>query len=151
MRLISACLCGVRCKYNGEDNAHPYFVEMLRCGEVIPVCPEQLGGLTTPRPPCEIQGGDGLEVLEGKARVVTRGGEDKSAAFVRGAKETLRLARITGAAEAILKSRSPSCGSGSVYDGTFSSETKDGDGVAAALLKKEGLRIITDEDIIGKS
>lgn len=151
MKLISACLCGVHCKYNGGNNAHPYFISLLRGGKVIPVCPEQLGGLATPRLPCEIQGGGGIHVLEGKARVLTAYGEDKSAAFIRGAQETLLLARETGAAEAILKSRSPSCGVGQIYDGSFSSRLQYGDGVTTALLKQHGLHIISDEDIIGKS
>jgi uncharacterized protein YbbK (DUF523 family) len=143
--LISACLCGIDCKYDGGSNRHPLFVEMLRAGKVIPVCPEQLGGLTTPREPAEICGGAGEQVLSGQARVINRLGCDVSAAFLRGAEQTLKIAQAVNPSLIILKSRSPSCGVGRVYDGSFSSRFKSGNGVTAALLKAHGFDIIDDE------
>ncbi|HCF51442.1 MAG TPA: DUF523 domain-containing protein [Syntrophomonas sp.] len=145
MLLISACLCGLECKYDGSSNPHQVFAEMLRAGRVIPICPEQLGGLATPREPAEISGGAGKEVLRGQARVLNKSGADVSAAFVRGAEQTLKIAQAVNPSLIILKSRSPSCGVGSVYDGSFSAKLQTGDGVTAALLKKHGFAVIDDE------
>lgn len=134
--LCSLCLLGVRCRYDGESKPHPTatpeLLRMLECGLVIPVCPEQLGGLPTPRAPAEVVGGDGYDVLDGKARVMTVQGEDVTGRFLRGAREALRIARMAGCARAVLKSGSPSCGSG---------ESRPVIGVTAALLKRDGLRI----------
>lgn len=138
MRLASACLCGVRCRYNGESEDRAEVIRLVRDGEALPVCPEQIGGLSTPREPAEIVGGDGHDVLSGKARVVTRDGRDVTAEFLRGAAEVLRLARETRAVEVLLKSRSPSCGHGVINRG---GQTVIGDGVTAALLAKEGIRV----------
>ncbi len=106
--LVSACLAGVRCRYDGGACPDPAVVDLVRRGRALPVCPEQLGGLPTPRRPAEIRGGAGADVLEGRARVVTASGADVTDAFLRGAEETLRLARLSGAEGAILKARSPS-------------------------------------------
>lgn len=146
MKLISACLCGVNCKYNGLNNSDPYFLALLKQGEVLPVCPEQLGGLPTPRPSCEIIGGTGIDVLHGKAKIINKDGEECSAAFIKGAQECLKLAQTAGITEAILQSRSPSCGSGKIYDGTFSGRLIPGDGVTAALLKTHGMKVMNDEE-----
>lgn len=145
MQLVSACLCGVNCKYNGKNNENSYMIELLRKGEVIPVCPEQLGGLSTPRKACEISGGTGLDVLEGKAQVINSDGDDLSENFIRGAEETLLMAKKMGITRAILQRRSPSCGVGKIYDGSFSSLLIDGDGVTAALLTQNGITVISDE------
>lgn len=146
MKLISACLCGVNCKYNGANNSDPCFLALLEQDKVLPVCPEQLGGLSTPRPACEIAGGTGTDVLQGKAKIINKDGEDCTAAFIKGAQESLALAQKTGITEAILQSRSPSCGSGKIYDGTFSGRLIPGDGVTAALFKKHGIKILNDEE-----
>ncbi|MBO8158428.1 DUF523 domain-containing protein [Thermosyntropha sp.] len=148
MNLISACLCGYNCKYNGGNNFNPVFEKLLKEGRVLPVCPEELGGLSTPRLPAEIKNGTGLDVLEGKARVINKKGEDVSEFFIRGAYITLQKAGEVGAVCAILKSRSPSCGSGEIYDGSFKSVLRKGDGVTAALLKKHGIKVISDEDYL---
>jgi len=138
MKLVSACLCGVHCRYNGESEERAEAVHMVREGEAVLVCPEQLGGLPTPRSPAEIVGGDGHDVLTGRARVVSRDGRDVTEAFLAGAREVLRLAKETGAGEVLLKSRSPSCGVGVIKrDGR---ETP-GDGVTAALLQENGIRV----------
>ena len=131
--LISACLVGENCKYNGGNNAlPPETLAALRSRfELVPVCPEQLGGLPTPRVPSERRG----------ARVVNREGADVTEAFRRGAEQALRIAEQTGCRRALLKSNSPSCGSGSIYDGSFSGRLTAGDGVAAALLKHSGIEV----------
>ncbi len=111
------------------------------------VCPEEDGGLGTPRPAAEIQGGDGSDVLEGRARVMTKTGVDVTAEYLAGAGIALRAARAAGAETAILKARSPSCGKDCVYDGTFTRTPIQGDGVTAALLRREGIAILTEGEI----
>lgn len=150
MILISACLCGINCKYNGQNNTNPIFEKMLAEQKVLPVCPEQLGGLPTPRPACEITGGTGTDVLEGKARVMGIDRQDLTENFIRGAEETLRIAQNASITRAILQSRSPSCGCDRIYDGTFSSHLQDGDGVTTALLKKNGIQVIREEDYLNR-
>ena len=135
--LISACLLGAACRYDGGSNP-VLSVEALmgRC-QLVPVCPEQLGGLPTPREPAErTEGG-----------VVTKTGADVSAQFQRGAEQALHLARLYGCKAAVLKERSPSCGSGEVYDGTFSGRLTPGDGVTAALLKANGIAVYGESDL----
>lgn len=145
--IVSACLAGVKCKYNGEDNFNPRCRELLAAGRVQLVCPEQLGGLPTPRVPAEIQGGSGEDVLDGQSRVLNREGQDMTEAFLRGAQETLRIARLVGAEGAVLKEGSPSCGSTLIYDGTFQGRKKAGQGVTAALLRREGLPVWSENDL----
>jgi len=139
--LVSACLLGVRCRYDGADNLTPEVVGQAAVRCLIPVCPEVLGGLPTPRPRAEVVGGDGVDVLAGRARVVTCEGRDVTDAFLRGAREVLRVARVLGAREAWLKGRSPSCGVSRIHDGSFSRRTRPGPGVTAALLAREGVRL----------
>jgi len=134
--LVSACLAGIYCSYNGSYNTTESVVEMVRRGEAIPFCPEVHGGLPTPRPPCE-------KTADG--RVVDTTGADLTAQFLRGAEEGLKLARLVGCEEAILKARSPSCGLGVIYDGTFTSTRIAGNGVFADLLQKNGIRVRTEE------
>lgn len=145
MLIISACLCGIDCKYNGRNNRNPVFEELLRRGLALPVCPEQLGGLATPREAAEILGGSGKQVLEGQSRVMNRQGQEVTAAFIRGAEQTLKIVQAVNPDLIIFKSRSPSCGVGTVYDGNFSSRLKEGDGVTTALLKMHGYSVIDDE------
>jgi len=135
--IVSACLAGIFCRYNGAIQPHETIIELVSQGQAIPFCPEVHGGLSTPRAPCEIQGN----------KVVDSDGADRTEAFQRGAEEGLRLARLVGSNEAILKSRSPSCGSGEIYDGTFSSTPVPGDGLFAKLLKENGFIVRTEEDL----
>ncbi|GAB4244765.1 MAG: hypothetical protein Kow00129_04420 [Thermoleophilia bacterium] len=114
---------------------------------LVPVCPEQLGGLCTPRPPAEIQEGDGFDVLDGRAVVQTRERKDVTEAFVRGAEQALLAGRLTGACAAVFKARSPSCGVGQTYDGTFSGRLREGPGVAAAILLRAGYPVVTEETV----
>lgn len=141
MIMISACLCGINCKYDGSNNANTFFMDLLSRNLVLPVCPEQLGGLPTPRPPCEILGGDGAAVLAGTARVLAQDGRDFSAEFVRAAHETLHIAQLAGLETAVLKSNSPSCGVCRIYDGSFTHAVVSGDGVTTALLRQHGIAV----------
>ena len=129
--LISACLLGVNCRYDGGGKAIPAIKELKELAELIPVCPEILGGLSTPRTPSERRDG----------RVVAKDGGDVTDAFQRGAGEALKLAELFGAKLALLKERSPSCGSGQIYDGSFSGGLTPGDGVTAELLKGNGIAV----------
>lgn len=146
MILVSACLVGMNCRYNGGHKLRAELAQMVGQGRALPVCPEQLGGLPIPRPPAEIQGGAGGEVLAGEALVKDKRGADVTEAFLRGARETIKLARLAGAHVAILKEGSPSCGSCRVYDGSFSGKTRAGTGVTTALLKDGGLAVFSEEN-----
>lgn len=145
--LVSACLAGRACRYDGSSNRDDAVGRLVAEGRAVLVCPEEAGGLGTPRPPAEIVGGDGHAVLDGVARVVTNHGADVTAQYLRGAEAALAAAREAGATSAILKSRSPSCGRGCVYDGSFTRTPVEGDGVTAALLQRNGIEVLTDEDV----
>jgi uncharacterized protein YbbK (DUF523 family) len=132
--LVSACLAGEKCRYDGGSARHEALARLAREGRALAVCPEVLGGLPTPRAPHEIRDG----------RVVDRDGRDHTEAFRTGAAQALAMALEAGCVKAVLKSRSPSCGSGLVYDGAFSGRLVQGDGVLAALLKANGLVVLTD-------
>ena len=135
--LVSSCLLGIACRYDGASVPCPEVMALADSRELVPVCPEQLGGLDTPRTPSEIQP-DG--------RVVDRAGVDRTAAFAAGAEEALRIARERGCAQAVLKSRSPSCGVHQVYDGTFTGTVVPGRGVAAAVLSDAGIELFDEAD-----
>ena len=147
MILVSACLAGIKCKYNGGSSLVEKAAELIINGGAVPVCPEQLGGCTTPRIAAEIQDGTGADVLDGRSHVTGSGGEDVTGQFIRGAGEVLRIAQLTGAKKALLKARSPSCGCGRIYDGTFSGKTREGNGVTAELLLRNGIKVMTEEDL----
>ena len=135
--IISACLIGENCKYDGGNNLNEKVARLSEDNELIPVCPEVLGGLTTPRIPCEI--------VDGK--VTDRNGTSRDSEFRSGAQKALEIAVNEGADCAILQSRSPSCGIGTIYDGSFTGKLISGDGVFADLLKKHGIRVIDVKDI----
>ncbi len=146
-RLVSACLLGINCRHNCQNNFDEKVMWLAAKEMLIPVCPEQLGGLGTPREPMEIIKGGGSEVLDGKAMVVNRSGKDVTENLVKGAEEVLKIAKFLGVKDAILKARSPSCGCGKIYSGTFSDRLVEGDGVTAALLKRSGFHIITEDEL----
>ncbi len=150
MILISGCLIGVNCRYDGKNSFKEKLMKYFNDKNIIPVCPEQLGGLSTPRPPAEIRGGDGKDVLRGQAKVVRIDGLDVTDEFIKGANETLNIMKSLGITKAILKAKSPSCGVGKIYDGSFSGTLTSGDGVTTALLKENGIEVYSDEDILGK-
>ena len=135
--LISACLLGVPCRYDGASKPHPLAQALLEEHQLVPVCPEQLGGLPTPRPPAERRGN----------RVVSREGPDVTEAYRRGAEAALTLCRQFGCQAAVLKERSPSCGRGVVYDGTFTGALTEGDGVTAELLSAHGILVSGESGI----
>lgn len=135
--LVSACLAGEACRYDGGSVAHPEVQRLVGLGRAVPVCPELLGGLSSPREPVELSGG----------RALCPSGRDVTAEFRNGARKCLELAQEMGCTRAILKARSPSCGSGRIYDGTFSKRLIPGDGVLAALLKEHGIAVESDEDL----
>lgn len=122
-------------------------MKTFEADELIPICPEQLGGLPTPRPPAEIVGGDGADVLDGVACVITVDGENKTEAFLHGAHQALEIAETHNATHAVLKSKSPSCGCGQVHDGSFAGNLIAGDGVTTALFRRHGIEIMTEAEI----
>ena len=153
LKLVSACLLGIACRFDGQGCPAPELHGPAVRGEVVPVCPEVLGGLSTPRPPAEIEnaaaGLDGHAVLDGQTRVLRSDGVDVTAQFIQGAQATLALARKLGIRQAILKARSPSCGTGWIHEGKFAGTLVPGDGVAAALLKRNGIQVVSEADLSG--
>jgi uncharacterized protein YbbK (DUF523 family) len=145
--LISACLAGRACRFDGSSNQDDQVSRLVAEGRAVLVCPEVDGGLGTPRPPAEIVGGDGSDVLAGGARVMTEQGADVTDAYLEGARRALDACESSGARVAILKARSPSCGASSIYDGTFSRTLVVGDGVTAALLREHGVEVLIDEEL----
>ena len=145
--LVSACLAGHACRFDGGSSADDGVRALLAEGRAVLVCPEVDGGLGTPRPPAEIVGGDGSDVLAGRARVMANGGRDVTDSYVRGAELALAAARREGASKAIVKARSPSCGKGCIYDGSFSGRQRRGDGVTTALLRANGIEVVTEEEL----
>ncbi len=135
--LVSACLLGLDCKYNGGNNLTEAVREYLRDKVTVAVCPEVMGGLPVPRVPCEIRDG----------HVVSRDGKDMDEAFSRGADRIMEAIAHTEIDLAILKDRSPSCGCGKIYDGTFTGTLTDGNGVFAERLQKAGIPIVTENEI----
>ena len=138
--LVSACLLGVRCRYCGDACPGDGVKSLAGRFGLIPVCPEQLGGLPTPRPPAEIRDG----------HVVTASGGDVTQAYHKGAQEALSLAKLFGCRYAVLKSRSPSCGAGNIYDGTFSGTLTRGNGVTAELLQQGGITVLNEENALAE-
>ena len=134
--LVSACLLGVNCRYCGDGKVSADVLDLRQSCALIPVCPEQLGGLPTPRPPVEISGG----------RAMDCGGNDRTEAFRRGAEEVLKIAKLFGCRCAVLKDKSPSCGFGRIYDGTFTGTLTDGNGFTAELLSRAGIRILNEKN-----
>lgn len=142
--LISACLLGQAVRYDGGHCLVEALQQLLATGQAIAFCPEVAGGLSTPRLPAEIVAGDGLHVLAGQAKVLDSAGVDVTAAFVLGAERCLALAQQHQVTHVILKANSPSCGSRQIYDGSFSGQKIDGQGVTAALLKQHGFQVMTE-------
>lgn len=137
VKICSACLLGVNCRFDGGNKLNAKAVEMAKAGGIVSVCPEQLAGFSTPREQTEIRGG----------RVFTKSGKDVTKEFELGAMETLRIAKEIGTGEAILKQRSAACGSGKIYDGSFSGKVIKGDGVTARLLKENGVKVVSEEEL----
>ncbi len=137
MKLCSACLLGLKCRYNAASKPDEKVLKLAKDEILIPVCPEQLGGLSTPRKPAEQQG----------EKVMTKDSKDVTENFQRGAQQTLEIAKLYKIKTAILKQKSPSCGCGQIYDGTFSGTIIVGDGVTAKLLKENGIEVLSEDDL----
>ena len=135
--LVSACLLGINCKYNGKNNKNDKVLDYIKDKYVIPICPEVFSGLTTPRTPSEIK--------EGK--VINKDKIDVTKYFETGALKTLKIAKTLNIKKAILKQKSPSCGCGKIYDGTFSGNIINGDGITTKILKENNIEVISEEDL----
>lgn len=147
MILVSACLLGIDCKYNGSNNDNIKVKEYLKNKEFIIVCPEQLGGLTTPRDPSEIVKFDNSEIMDKAYKVISNKNIDVTKNFIKGANETLKIAQIYKCKEAILKDGSPSCGSNFIYDGSFTGNKIKGEGLTAKLLRDNNIKVISENDL----
>ncbi len=145
--LVSACLAGRECTYQGTDRANDEVLRLVAEGRAVIVCPEEEAGLGTPRPEAEIDGGTGADVLDRVTGVKTIDGVDVTDEYLEGALVAVERATQHECVAAILKARSPACGCGAIYDGTFSGELREGDGVAAAALRRRGIELFTDEDL----
>lgn len=139
--VISACLCGCNCKYSGGNNENEQCVKLFKEGKAVLICPEQLGGMTTPRLPAEISKRDK------KIFVINKAGENVTEFFEKGAEESLKIAKLVNAKIAILKEGSPSCGSNYIYDGEFSKNKIKGEGLTAKLFRKNGIKVFSEDNI----
>jgi uncharacterized protein YbbK (DUF523 family) len=153
LTLVSACLLGIDCRFDGQSYPNAKLNALATRGEVVPICPEVAGGLPTPRLPAEIAeafaGLDGHAVLDGRTRVLRSDGVDLTDRFIAGAQAALALAQQLGIRRAILKANSPSCGADHIHEGQFAGSLVSGDGVTAALLKRSGIQVITEEALPG--
>lgn len=145
--LLSACLAGIPCTHAAEAKTRAWALTLVAEGRAVTICPEVVGGLPVPRPEAEIAGGEGGDVLDGNARVISVEGEDVTANYLAGADAAISAARSGGVRLAVLKARSPSCGCSAIYDGAFAGRLVPGDGVTTAALKREGLDVLSDEDV----
>ena len=141
MILVSACLVGINCKYSGGNNYNQKIFDLVKEGKAIPICPEQLGGLNTPRKPVE------LKVINDKRYAIDNEGNDLTENFERGALEVLNLAKNLNINKAILQPRSPSCGVNKIYSGNFDNKLVDGNGILAELLKQNGIDVLIPNEI----
>ena len=151
MKLVSACLVGINCKWNGKNEYNEKLRQEFLDGKLLPLCAEQLGGLPTPRAPSGILDGTGKDVICGNCRMVNNYGEDVTKQFTRGAYEILNVVKDMGIQEAILKKTSPSCGVGKTWqmskeEDKYVNNLVDGNGVLTALLKENGIKVYSEED-----
>ena len=144
MVIVSACLLGTRCRYDGGSRSNESVLSMISHNILIPVCPEQLGGLSTPRSSSEIVGGNGTNALNGTATVIDSEGRDVTDSFLRGAREALKIAKILNIKTAIMKENSPSCGVSHIKR---KGEQAEGPGVSSALFVRNGIEVISSERI----
>jgi uncharacterized protein YbbK (DUF523 family) len=147
--LVSSCLLGLKTRYDGTDNLCQQVIDYLEDNQLtpIPICPEQLAGLSTPRPKCWFSRGDGKDVLDADGRLIDEFGKDVSKVFLHGAREGLKIAQLTGCSQAILQQRSPSCGTDNVY---LNEVLVSGAGVTTALLRKNGITVFGNDKLPSK-
>jgi uncharacterized protein YbbK (DUF523 family) len=138
----------MKVRYNGTDSLDVHIQKLVEEKKAMTICPELLGGFMTPRAPAEIVGGTGEDVLNGTAKVVESSGKDVSDMYIKGAHEALNIAKEVNASLIILKEYSPSCGSASIYNGSFENRKIAGNGVTSALLKREGFKVISEENML---
>ncbi|PGT81323.1 DUF523 domain-containing protein [Bacillus sp. AFS040349] len=150
MLLVSSCLAGLEVRYNGTHSLLKEIRDLVNENKAVTVCPELLGGFTTPREPAEIVGGNGEDVLDGHARVVEKSGKDVTELYIRGAYSTLEKAIEMKAKVVILKDYSPSCGSSMIYNGSFKGKKVIGNGVTTALLKRNGIMVFSESNLPDK-
>lgn len=151
MILVSSCLAGLEVRYNGTHSLDNKISKLVEENKAVTICPELLGGFSTPREPAEIVGGDGEGVLDGKAKVLGKSGKDVTELYIKGAYATLEKAQKINATIIVLKENSPSCGSSIIYNGEFSGEKIVGNGVTSALLKRNGFQVISEEQMVENS
>ncbi|MEK5430503.1 DUF523 domain-containing protein [Lysinibacillus sp. FSL R7-0073] len=147
MILISACLAGLNVRYNGTNCIDDRVQKLVLEKKAITVCPELMGGFSTPREPAEIVGGNGEDVLDGKATVIERSGRDVTELYIKGAYATLQKALEVGATQVVLKENSPSCGSAAIYNGEFNGMKIVGEGVTTALLRRNNIVVLSEVDV----
>ncbi|WP_342539949.1 DUF523 domain-containing protein [Heyndrickxia sp. FSL K6-6286] len=145
MILVSSCLAGLDVRYNGTNCLNDKIRKLVEENKAITICPELLGGFSTPREPAEIIGGNGEDVLDGNAKVVEKSGKDVTQLYIKGAYSTLKQAKKLNATLVVLKENSPSCGSLTIYNGEFTGQKIMGMGVTSALLKRNGIKVISEE------
>ncbi len=151
MILVSSCLAGLEVRYNGTHSLDEKIGKLVDENKAVTICPELLGGFSTPREPAEIVGGDGDDVLDGKANVIEKSGQDVTELYLKGAYATLEKAKEINATIVVLKENSPSCGSSMIYNGEFIGKKIVGQGVTSALLRRNGLRVISEEQFAENS
>lgn len=148
MILVSSCLAGLEVRYNGTHSLHTKISKLVEEKKAVTVCPELLGGFSTPREPAEIVGGNGEDVLDGNATVVEKSGDDVTDLYIKGAYATLEIAKKLNVETVLLKENSPSCGSAMIYNGDFEGEKITGVGVTTALLRRNGFQVISEEQLV---
>ncbi|MCR6110098.1 DUF523 domain-containing protein [Bacillus sp. A301a_S52] len=148
MILVSACLAGENVRYNGTNSLNTKIRQLVEKGQAITICPELLGGFSTPRDPAEILGGTGEDVLDGKAVVIENSGRDVTELYIKGAYAMLEQAHLLKAQLVVLKEFSPSCGSKFIYNGSFTDIKRTGNGVTAALLARSGFEVMSEEEFV---
>ncbi|MEK3683270.1 DUF523 domain-containing protein [Paenibacillus sp. FSL R10-2736] len=150
MIIVSSCLAGMKVRYNGTDCLNPGIQHLLDNQQAVAICPELMGGFSTPREPAEIIGGNGRDVLEGQARVIDRTDNDVTAMYIKGAYAALEQVRSLSATLVVLKENSPSCGSSMIYNGEFAGVKVPGEGVTSALLRMHGIEVISEEQLAAR-
>ncbi|RIX50090.1 DUF523 domain-containing protein [Paenibacillus nanensis] len=148
MILVSSCLAGLKVRYNGTHRLDDRVAKLIEENKAVAVCPELLGGFSTPREPAEIIGGDGDDVLDGVAKVVEKSGKDVTELYLKGAYAALEIAKNINATLVVLKENSPSCGSSTIYNGEFKGNKVAGNGVTSSLLKRNGFKVVSEEQFV---
>ncbi|MFE3897964.1 MULTISPECIES: DUF523 domain-containing protein [unclassified Priestia] len=151
MIAVSSCLAGIECRYNGSHSLVEKIKGLVEQDRALLICPELLGGFSTPREPAEIVGGTGEDVLDGNAKVIEKSGKDVTKLYIKGAHKALNTIQEVNVKYVVLKENSPSCGSNMIYNGEFSNTKIAGEGVTAALFKRAGIQVISEREFLDTS